>query len=150
MSSTTQKAELTLGGDIEAFSRPVQQYAIMDGKVDAISRLPDELLLEIFRHVGRSTAPYSEAVEKCIPVPLVCRRWEAIYNVVLFEGLGFYESPDSSRYEHNRPRTGHRLSLLKRRLDRHPHLGELVRYVFLTSPVKRCASSWFRYSTYAP
>jgi hypothetical protein len=71
-------------------------------KPDWIFILPDEILSEIFSHLPPQqwwnlvwNRQPKEAINKAFPLALVCKRWQRIYEPMLYHELGFLCKPES-------------------------------------------------------
>ena len=72
-------------------SRPSHLTPVSLGKC-YISKLPDELLADIFAHLPPGASHFNKPTyEQCPPIPLICKHWERVYDATLYREISFVE-----------------------------------------------------------
>lgn len=86
-----------------------------------ISKLPDELLAEVFAYLSPETDYFDKPTyEQCPPIPLICKHWERVYDATLYREISFVERSGWQR---------RRTSNLVKALQQQPELSKHVRKI---------------------
>ena len=86
-----------------------------------LRRLPDELLCRILEYLAPRLYMFDFDYGPCLPIPLVCRRWERLFSSILYRNINL----GSSCANTNRRRIKEFDATLRQR----PDLGDAVRRV---------------------